>query len=136
MAAPCRASSHTLSGRSKEQAYCRLLLGTLVALQLHRHRLDFGVVLQGVFSEFAADAALFEAAEGQRRIHRAVDGDVGDVAGDVSVDAGDISTLAAFVSRLPTPQIPPIPTGLTITPAGPDPTMATLFPVRRRGASA
>jgi hypothetical protein len=49
---------------------------------------------------------------------------IGDVAGDVSVDAGDVSTLAAHVSRLPTPTIPVIPTGLTITPAGPDPTLS------------
>jgi hypothetical protein len=49
---------------------------------------------------------------------------IGDVAGDVSVDAGDVSTLAAHVSRLPTPTIPAIPTGLTIMPAGPDPTLS------------
>jgi N-acetylneuraminic acid mutarotase len=49
---------------------------------------------------------------------------IGDVAGDISVDAGDVSTLAAYVSQLPTPRIPPIPTGLTLTPAGPDPTLS------------
>jgi hypothetical protein len=49
---------------------------------------------------------------------------IGDVAGDISVDAGDVSTLAAYLSQLPTPKIPAIPTGLTITPAGPDPTLS------------
>jgi N-acetylneuraminic acid mutarotase len=49
---------------------------------------------------------------------------IGDVAGDISVDAGDVSTLAAYVSQLPTPRIPAIPTGLTITPTGPDPTLS------------
>src|SRR5262249_37078728 len=49
---------------------------------------------------------------------------IGDVAGDISVDSGDGSTLAAYVSQLPTPQIPAIPTGLTITPTGPDPTLS------------
>jgi hypothetical protein len=49
---------------------------------------------------------------------------VGDVANDISVDAGDVSTLASFVSRLPTPVIPAIPSGLTITPEGPDPTLS------------
>jgi hypothetical protein len=48
---------------------------------------------------------------------------IGDVAGDISVDAGDVSTLAAYVSQLPTPKIPAIPTGLTIAPTGPDPTL-------------
>jgi N-acetylneuraminic acid mutarotase len=48
---------------------------------------------------------------------------IGDVAGDISVDAGDVSTLAAYVSQLPTPKIPAIPTGLAITPTGPDPTL-------------
>jgi hypothetical protein len=48
---------------------------------------------------------------------------IGDVAGDISVDAGDVSTLAAYVSKLPTPVIPAIPAGLTITPVGPDPTL-------------
>jgi N-acetylneuraminic acid mutarotase len=49
---------------------------------------------------------------------------VGDVAGDYSVDAGDASDLAAYVSNLPTSPIPAIPGGLTITPAGPDPTLS------------
>jgi N-acetylneuraminic acid mutarotase len=49
---------------------------------------------------------------------------IGDVAGDISVDAGDVSTLAAYLSQLPTPKIPAIPTGLTITPVGPDPTLS------------
>jgi hypothetical protein len=55
---------------------------------------------------------------------------VGDVANDISVDAGNVSTLAAFVSHLPTPQIPPIPTGITITPLGADPTLSLGDPVR------
>jgi hypothetical protein len=49
---------------------------------------------------------------------------IGDVAGDISVDAGDVSTLAAYVSQLPTPKIPAIPTGLSITPTGPDPRLS------------
>jgi hypothetical protein len=49
---------------------------------------------------------------------------IGDIAGDISVDAGDVSTLAAYVAQLPTPTIPTLPTGLTITPAGPDPTLS------------
>jgi hypothetical protein len=49
---------------------------------------------------------------------------IGDVANDISVDAGDVSTLAAFNSHLPTSQIPPIPTGITITPVGADPTLS------------
>jgi hypothetical protein len=49
---------------------------------------------------------------------------IGDVAGDISVDAGDVSTLAAYVSQLPTPKIPAIRTGLTITPASADPTLS------------
>jgi hypothetical protein len=53
---------------------------------------------------------------------------IGDVAGDISVDAGDVSTMAAFVSQLPTPKIPVIPTGLAITPVGPDPTLSLAAP--------
>jgi hypothetical protein len=49
---------------------------------------------------------------------------IGDVAGDISLDAGDVSTLAAYVSQLLTPKIPAIPTGLAITPTGPDPTLS------------
>jgi hypothetical protein len=49
---------------------------------------------------------------------------IGDVASDVSVDAGDVSDLAAFTAHLPTPTIPAVPTGLTITPAGADPTLS------------
>jgi hypothetical protein len=49
---------------------------------------------------------------------------VGDVANDFSIDAGDVSTLTAFVSKLVTPQIPPIPNGITITPVGRDPTLS------------
>jgi N-acetylneuraminic acid mutarotase len=53
---------------------------------------------------------------------------VGDVAGDISVDAGDVSTLAAFVSQLPTPKIPALPTGISITPSGPDPVLSLVEP--------
>jgi hypothetical protein len=49
---------------------------------------------------------------------------VGDIAGDASIDATAVSDLAAITSSLPTPQIPAIPTGLTITPGGPDPTLS------------
>jgi hypothetical protein len=49
---------------------------------------------------------------------------VGDVAQDFSVDAGDVSDLAAFTVHLATPVIPAIPTGLTITPVGADPTLS------------
>jgi N-acetylneuraminic acid mutarotase len=49
---------------------------------------------------------------------------VGDVANDFSIDAGDVSTLTEFVSKLVTSQIPPIPSGITITPVGPDPTLS------------
>jgi hypothetical protein len=63
---------------------------------------------------------------------------VGDVASDISVDAGDVSTLASFVSRLPTPMIPSIPGGMTITPVGADPTLSLGQPqsgkdIRRQG---
>jgi hypothetical protein len=56
---------------------------------------------------------------------------IGDVAGDISVDAGDVSTLAAYVARLPTPRIPIVPTGVSISPAGPDPTLSLRSDERR-----
>jgi hypothetical protein len=49
---------------------------------------------------------------------------VGDIAGDASIDATAVSDLASLTSNLPTPQIPAMPTGLTITPGGPDPTLS------------
>jgi hypothetical protein len=49
---------------------------------------------------------------------------VGDIAGNGSIDATAVSDLAAYTSNLPTPQIPTIPTSLTITPGGPDPTLS------------
>jgi hypothetical protein len=49
---------------------------------------------------------------------------VGDPQGDISVDAGDVSALAAIVARLPEPTVPAIPSGVTITPVGPDPTLS------------
>jgi hypothetical protein len=49
---------------------------------------------------------------------------VGDISLDYSVDAGAVSDLAAFTVRLPVAVIPAIPTGLTITPVGADPTLS------------
>jgi autotransporter-associated beta strand protein len=49
---------------------------------------------------------------------------VGDPQGDISVDAGDVSALAAVVAHLPEPTIPAIPSGVTITPVGADPTLS------------
>jgi hypothetical protein len=49
---------------------------------------------------------------------------VGDPAADLSVDAGDVSAVAAFTARLPAAVIPALPTGLTITPVGADPTLS------------
>jgi hypothetical protein len=49
---------------------------------------------------------------------------IGDIAGDASIDATAESDLASVTSNLPTPQLPSIPTGLTITPGGPDPTLS------------
>jgi hypothetical protein len=57
---------------------------------------------------------------------------VGDPAVDYSVDAGDVSDLAAYTVHLPTPAIPAIPTGLTIEPGGPDPTLS-LGATQRQG---
>jgi hypothetical protein len=56
---------------------------------------------------------------------------VGDVALDYSVDAGAVSNLAAFTVRLPMPGIPRIPSGLTITATGPDPTLGLGVPQRQ-----
>jgi hypothetical protein len=49
---------------------------------------------------------------------------IGDIAGDASIDATAISDLATFTANLHPPQIPALPTGLTITPGGPDPTLS------------
>jgi hypothetical protein len=68
-------------------------------------------VAQGTATGFAAYALLDPAI-------------IGDVAGDISVDAGDVSDLAAYTAQLPTPMIPAIPTGLTMTPLGADPTLS------------
>jgi hypothetical protein len=57
---------------------------------------------------------------------------VGDPALDFSVDAGDVSDLAAFAAHVPTPVIPALPAGLTITPVGADPTLS-LGAVLRQG---
>jgi N-acetylneuraminic acid mutarotase len=56
---------------------------------------------------------------------------VGDIAGDASIDATAVSDLASSTSSLPTPQIPAIPTGLTIAPGGPDPTLSLGVPQRQ-----
>src|SRR5262249_41576173 len=45
-------------------------------------------------------------------------------AGDASVDATAVSDLASFTAKLPAPQIPAIPSNVTITPGGPDPTLS------------
>jgi hypothetical protein len=49
---------------------------------------------------------------------------IGDIAGDASIDATAVSDLASFTANLHPPQIPALPTGLTITPSGPDPTLS------------
>jgi hypothetical protein len=49
---------------------------------------------------------------------------VGDIAGDGSIDATAVSDLASFTAKLPVPQIPAIPSNVTITPGGPDPTLS------------
>jgi hypothetical protein len=49
---------------------------------------------------------------------------VGDPQGDISVDAGDVSAIAAVVAHLPEPTIPAIPSSVTITPLGADPTLS------------
>jgi hypothetical protein len=49
---------------------------------------------------------------------------IGDIAGDASIDATAISDLATFTANLHPPQIPALPTGFTITPSGPDPTLS------------
>jgi hypothetical protein len=49
---------------------------------------------------------------------------LGDIAGDASVDATAVSDLASFTAKLPAPQIPAIPSNVTITPGGPDPTLS------------
>jgi hypothetical protein len=56
---------------------------------------------------------------------------VGDIAGDASIDATAVSDLASFTSSLPTPQIPAIPSSLTITLGGPDPTLSLGEPIRQ-----
>jgi hypothetical protein len=55
---------------------------------------------------------------------------VGDIAGDASIDATAVSDLASVTSNLPISQIPAIPTDLTITPGGPDPTLSLGAPQR------
>jgi hypothetical protein len=57
---------------------------------------------------------------------------VGDAALDYSVDAGNVSDLAAFTVRVPVAALPAIPTGLTITPVGADPTLS-LGAAQRQG---
>jgi hypothetical protein len=49
---------------------------------------------------------------------------VGDIPGNGAIDAGAVSSLANFLAHNPTPAIPTPPSGLTITPSGPDPTLS------------
>jgi N-acetylneuraminic acid mutarotase len=49
---------------------------------------------------------------------------VGDIAGDASIDATAVSDLASVTSSIAITAIPAIPTGLTIIPGGPDPTLS------------
>ena len=58
---------------------------------------------------------------------------VGDIAGDASIDATAVSNLAAFTSNLHPTQIPAPPSGLTITPGGPDPTLSLAGGVQSSG---
>jgi sugar lactone lactonase YvrE len=57
---------------------------------------------------------------------------IGDIANDGTVDTGAVSDLADFTAHVAVPQIPTIPTGLTITPTGPDPTLS-LGAAQRQG---
>jgi hypothetical protein len=77
-----------------------------------------GTVAQGSATGFAAFGLLDPAI-------------VGDVAQDFSVDAGDVSDIAAVTVHIPTPVVPTIPTGLTITPIGADPTLSLGEPQRQ-----
>src|SRR4029077_16617752 len=58
---------------------------------------------------------------------------IGDIAGDASIDATAVSDLASFTSNLRTSAIPAIPTGLALTPGGPDPTLSLAGGVQTNG---
>jgi hypothetical protein len=49
---------------------------------------------------------------------------IGDIGGDGSIDAAAISSLAGLLAHVATPVIPTPPSGLTITPGGPDPALS------------
>ena len=49
---------------------------------------------------------------------------IGDLNTSGSVDASDVTLMNSFLSGTPRPQIPAIPAGLTILPAGPDPSLS------------
>jgi uncharacterized delta-60 repeat protein len=57
--------------------------------------------------------------------YRLVDpGLIGDIGGNGSIDSAAISSLAGFLAQVATPAIPALPSGLTITPGGPDPALS------------
>ncbi len=49
---------------------------------------------------------------------------IGGISGDGADDSGDVSLMNKELAGLPVGQLPAIPTGLTITPAGPDPALS------------
>ncbi|HYV36642.1 MAG TPA: NHL repeat-containing protein, partial [Gemmataceae bacterium] len=49
---------------------------------------------------------------------------VGDVSGNAAVDSGDVTLINQSTSGSQQTRLPPIPTGLTISPTGPDPTLS------------
>ena len=49
---------------------------------------------------------------------------VGDLSGNGNVDAPDVTLINSFLSGTPRPQVPAIPTGLVISPTGPDPVLS------------
>ena len=48
---------------------------------------------------------------------------IGDLSGNGNADAPDVTLVNSYLAGTPRPQIPSIPTGLTIVPTGPDPTL-------------
>ena len=49
---------------------------------------------------------------------------IGDVSGNGVVDSSDVTLLNSVLAGVARPHLPPIPTGITITPNGPDPTLS------------
>jgi hypothetical protein len=49
---------------------------------------------------------------------------IGDISGDGAIDATAVTDIAVFTAKLHPQQMPALPTGLTITPSGPDPTLS------------